>query len=125
MVVLNLIPPKKIYEKANNNSLVILLEIKKTKFLLTGDIEEQREEELINNKLIRNIDYLKVAHHGSKTSSNINLLKVINPKIAIISCGKNNMYKHPHPDVVNRLKELEIKIYQTNVDGNILISKFK
>ena len=121
----NLIPPKKIYEKANNNSLVILLEIKKTKFLLTGDIEEQREEELINNKLIRNIDYLKVAHHGSKTSSNINLLKEINPKVAIISCGKNNMYKHPHPDVVNRLKQLEIKIYQTNVDGNILISKFK
>ena len=85
----------------NNNSVVAKLEYKKFSMLFTGDIEKIAEEKLlknISNNLLKT-DILKVAHHGSKTSSIQEFVKKVQPKIALIGVGKNNKFKHPDSEV--------------------------
>lgn len=118
------LPPLKKYEEENNMSLVCLLEFNKYKILLTGDIEKSRELDIINNHkaLLKNITLLKAAHHGSKTSSSEEFLKFTNPQYIIISAGKNNIYKHPSPLVIDRYKQYKIKFFQLKDLGNIIIT---
>lgn len=95
----------------NNNSLVAKLEYKDFKMLFTGDIEDVAEQHLMkiykNDELKANI--LKVAHHGSKTSTSEEFLKVVLPQIALIGVGENNKFGHPSSEVLNRFKELRCK----------------
>lgn len=92
----------------NNNSLVAKLEYKDFEMLFTGDIEEVAEQALIkmysNNEL--KADILKVAHHGSKSSSTAKFLELVDASIAVIGVGENNKYGHPNDEVLNRLHEL-------------------
>ena len=92
----------------NNNSLVFKLEYKKFEMLFTGDIEEVAEKQLL--KMYSNgelkADVLKVAHHGSKTSSSNEFLEAVDPNIAVIGVGDNNKFGHPNDEVLNRIKEL-------------------
>lgn len=92
----------------NNNSLVFKLEYKKFEMLFTGDIEEVAEKQLL--KMYSNgelkADVLKVAHHGSKTSSTEKFIKTVKPRIALIGVGDNNKFGHPNEAILNRLKEL-------------------
>lgn len=107
----------------NNNSVVAKLEYKKFSMLFTGDIEKIAEEKLlknISNNLLKT-DILKVAHHGSKTSSIQEFVKKVQPKIALIGVGKNNKFKHPDSEVLNRLQQLGTIIYRTDVNGEISI----
>lgn len=94
----------------NNNSLVCKLIYKDCSILFTGDIEEEAEKEILekykNNLDILNSDILKIPHHGSKTSSTINFLKVVKPKSALIGVGENNKFGHPNDDVIERLEDL-------------------
>lgn len=97
--------------KLNNNSLVCKLNYNNFSMLFTGDIEKIAEEEIlknINNDLLK-ADILKVAHHGSKTSSTQKFLESIKPKIALIGVGENNKFGHPNDDVLNRLEALRCK----------------
>ena len=98
----------------NNNSLVFKLEYEAFKILFTGDIEEEAEEQLL--KLYKNgelkADILKVAHHGSKTSSTEKFIKVLNSKIALIGVGQNNKFGHPNSTVINKFDELRCKSLQ-------------
>lgn len=89
--------------------------------LFTGDIEEVAEKEIL--KLDKNLKstVLKVAHHGSKTSSITEFLKQVSPKIAVIGVGKNNNFGHPSDDVLDRLNKLKIKTYRTDLNGEIRI----
>ena len=107
----------------NNNSLVMKLYLKNLTMLFTGDIEEVAERELVklysNNEL--KADILKVAHHGSKTSSTIKFLKAVSPKIALIGVGENNKFGHPNSEVIERLKSLGTAIYRTDEMGEISI----
>jgi len=107
----------------NNNSLVMKLYLKNLTMLFTGDIEEVAERELVklysNNEL--KADILKVAHHGSKTSSTIEFLKAVSPKIALIGVGENNKFGHPNSEVIERLKSLGTVIYRTDEMGEISI----
>jgi competence protein ComEC len=117
-------PPKKgfPFEGTNNSSIVFKIVYKKFSVLLTGDIEFEVEQYLCSkykNKL-RSV-VLKVPHHGSRTSSTEKFIKTVSPEIAIISCGKNNMFGHPHNEVVTRYKKLKIDLYRTDIDGNIKI----
>ena len=95
----------------NNNSLVAKLEYKDFKMLFTGDIEEVAEKQLL--KMYSNgelkADVLKVAHHGSKTSSIIQFLEAVNPSFAVIGVGSNNKFGHPNEEVLNRLEELRCR----------------
>ena len=91
----------------NNNSIVCKLYYGKVSILFTGDIEEKAEKILKNmygNGL--RADILKVAHHGSKTSSTEELLECVRPKIALIGVGKNNKFGHPNEEVIERLELL-------------------
>ena len=87
--------------------------------LLTGDIEKKVENYLVNQDFDLESDILKLAHHGSKSSTIFNFLKAVNPKIAVISVGEDNRYKHPSQEVLERIKDLII--YRTDEDGDICI----
>ena len=108
----------------NNNSIVAKLNYKNVSMLFTGDIEETAEEKLVelygeSNVLKSTI--LKVAHHGSKTSTTQEFLELVSPKIALIGVGKNNLYGHPNVDVLSRLENLNTKIYRTDEMGELTI----
>lgn len=90
--------------------------------LFTGDIEYDAEQELVKeygNKL--KSDILKVAHHGSKTSSSQEFINLVKPEIALIGVGKDNTFGHPNDGVIEKLKKIKAKIYRTDLDGEIII----
>lgn len=96
----------------NNNAIVCKLCYKNFSCIFTGDIEEVAEKELIklysNTKLL-SATVLKVAHHGSKSSSTSEFLELVQPRIALIGVGKNNLYGHPNLDVLARITDLRGK----------------
>lgn len=108
----------------NERSMVLLVEIYGYKMLFTGDIEKEGEE-YIYSKDICNIDILKVAHHGSSTSSNPRLLNKLNPKLSLISCGLNNRYGHPSKETIDTLNSISSAIYRTDLMGSINIKFHK
>lgn len=107
----------------NNNSLVFKLVYKKFSMLFTGDIEEIAEKEIIeeNSAELLKATVLKIAHHGSKSSSTIDFLNAVNPKITLIGVGKNNNFGHPSKITLENLKALNIEIYRTDECGEIMI----
>ncbi len=106
----------------NNNSIVGKLTYGKFSMLLTGDCEANREKVLME-KYGQSLqaDVLKAPHHGSKTSSNRNFLKLVAPKDVLISCGAGNDYGHPHKETLNKYKDLKLNIYRTDKDGTITV----
>lgn len=89
------------------------------KILFMGDASTKREEDIINNYNLSNIDILKVGHHGSKTSSDKSFIDKINPVYSVISVGENNKYGHPNLNVLENLKDTII--YRTDKNGEIKI----
>ena len=85
-------------------------------------IEKYIENKIVNSNMNIESDVLKVGHHGSSTSTSSIFLKKVNPKMAIISVGKNNEFNHPDKKVIHRLNENNVKIYQTSIDGNIVLT---
>lgn len=96
----------------NNNSIVCKLYYNKFSILFTGDIEEIAEQQVLKeykeNIEVLNSNVLKVAHHGSKTSSSQNFLGAVKPQIALIGVGKNNNFGHPSENIINRLKNMRL-----------------
>lgn len=112
--------------KMNNNSIVMMLNIYGYKILFTGDIEKEAEKEIV--KMYKNslkADILVVPHHGSKTSSSEEFLKCVKPDYAICSLGKDNMFKHPNDEIVERYKKYNIKFLRTDENGCIKIKVYK
>lgn len=109
------------YEDANNISIVLKVTFGNTSFLFTGDAEAVVEENLLLSGYELNCDVLKVGHHGSSTSSTDDFIKAVSPDIAVISCGKDNSYGHPHTKVINTLEKYNIDYYRTDRLGNIVI----
>jgi competence protein ComEC len=107
------------YENLNNFSSIIKISYGTTSFLFTGDSEELSEKEVLTQGYDLKSDVLKVGHHGSSSSTSKRFLDAVDPYIAVISVGKDNSYGHPSQEVLSRLKDLTI--YQTDLDGNILI----
>ncbi len=110
------------FRKKNNDSCVLFLQSKNAKILLTGDIERDAEQYLVMKySKYLTADYLVVPHHGSKTSSSYEFLQAVKPKYAIFSYGYNNKYHFPDAEVVARYNNLEIKIFNTALQGMITI----
>lgn len=105
------------FSDKNDSSIVLFIEFKDKKILLTGDVSSKIESELVNK--LGKIDILKVAHHGSKDSTSLDFLYNIRPEYGIISVGKNN-YGHPHPNVLKNLERVNTKIIRTDKSGEIL-----
>lgn len=115
-------PKRKSKMEKNAASLVLQGKTLGYQVLLTGDVEKEGEEELLGEEL-KHTEILKVAHHGSKNSTSSEFLQKVLPQQAIISCGKNNRYGHPHEEVINRLKMHKIKILRTDQKGAIIFQK--
>lgn len=109
-------------DNSNDSSIVTLLKFKKQQFLFTGDISASVENTISSQYDLSKVSVLKVAHHGSNYSSPINYLKVISPKISVISVGKSNSYGHPHKFVLRRLKKYSENIYRTDKVGTIVVT---
>ena len=96
----------------NNNSMVFKMHYKNISILFTGDIEKEAEEQILkeykDSLNVLNSTILKVAHHGSKTSSTQDFIKAINPKITLIGVGENNKFGHPNVEVIERLENSRI-----------------
>ena len=122
MLLLNPIYTSNIYNESdfNNASIVVKLFYKNSKFLFTGDIEEIAEKRMLVWQNNLKSDILKVAHHGSSSSSSLEFLNEVDPIIAVISVGKNN-FGHPSPKIIERLEDKNIKVYRTDENGTIII----
>ncbi|MBQ7410269.1 MAG: ComEC/Rec2 family competence protein [Clostridia bacterium] len=107
----------------NNNSLVFKLCYKEFSILFTGDIEEVAEREIVKiyDKQSLKASVLKVAHHGSKTSSTNEFLEMVKPEIALIGVGEDNKFGHPSEDILKLLNYFNVKIYRTDINGEIVI----
>ena len=105
----------------NNDSLVMRLSFRECSMILAGDLEKQIESELVASNLIHHADILKVAHHGSKTSTTEPFLRAVHPAFAIISAGFANLYGHPNTEVVDRLHAANIDVLRTDQMGAVTI----
>ena len=110
---------RQLYDDENDNSMVLYTELHGIKLLFMGDAGVEVEEDLLEKYNFRDIELLKVGHHGSKTSSSEEFIHKINPRYSIISVGKNDWYHHPNEEILNRLKNSVI--YRTDQDGSVMV----
>jgi competence protein ComEC len=105
----------------NDDSVVIEVVYRDVALLLTGDIGADVERAIVPRLAPATVRILKVAHHGSRTSTSRELLEAWRPQIALISCGRGNPFGHPAPDVVARLEAIGARIYRTDLDGEVTV----
>lgn len=122
IILLNPLYDSDFYDESdfNNASIVVKLFYKNADFLFTGDIEVTAEKKLLVWQNILQSDILKVGHHGSITSTNLEFLDKVDPRIAIITVGKNH-FGHPSQKIIERLEDKNIQIYRTDEDGTVII----
>lgn len=124
LTLTSLAPHSITYEGYNDYSIVLRAEFGDTSFLLVGDAEALSESEMLEKISVNllDCDVLKVGHHGSSTSSSENFLSAVTPQYAVISCGENNDFGHPHSDILERFAELQAneRLFRTDKDGHIV-----
>lgn len=103
----------------NSTSIVIRMQYNNKSYLFMGDAEKINE----STRDWPETDIIKVGHHGSSTSSSQRFLNQVKPKIAIIQLGKGNKYGHPHDEVIKRLEKMNVAIYRTDLQKDILIEQ--
>ena len=106
----------------NNASIVARVTFGQISFLFTGDAESEAESEMLGRDYILNSTILKVGHHGSSTSTTQAFLDAVNPEVAIIMCGRDNQYGHPHEEILSKLTSAGIDIYRTDIHGTVVIT---
>ncbi len=111
-----------LYEDYNDYSIGIRLVHGENAFVLCGDATYESEAEILNNGMRLDANVYLVDHHGSSTSSLPEFVKAIDPQYAIISCGKDNEYGHPHVETLDLLKSAKIEVHRTDLEGDIVIS---
>ncbi len=114
-------PNKEDYgDEANNYSVGILLEHGDKKFVFTGDAEEEAEKDIIDNGIDISADVLKAGHHGSRTASMGDFVAAVHPEYAVISCGEDNEYGHPHAATLNTFRGMGIQVFRTDEQGSLI-----
>ena len=109
------------YSDTNDTSIVLRIDYGSTSFLLTGDMEKTAETDLVNSGVNLRADVLQVGHHGSSTSTGYLFLNSVLPEMAVISCGVNNKYGHPHEETLSILRDAGVDVYRTDLQGTITI----
>jgi len=117
--VLNPLPPST--GNHNRDSIVIKVTYGNINVFMSGDMESKGERDLLKRSSDLSSRILKVSHHGDRDSTSDDFLKSLSPEIAIISVGKANTYARPHQEVLERLKSAGIKVYRTDINGDIII----
>jgi competence protein ComEC len=122
-LVLNFLNPLSIKDdNLNNNSLVFRIEYRTVSFMFTGDAQADGEAQLLSSKLPLSSTILKVAHHGSKSSSTPAFLQAVHPAVAVYTAGLGNPSGNPSPDTLANLAAVGAKIYGTDQNGTIIVS---
>ena len=106
----------------NNTSIVLKITYCSTAFLFTGDAEREVEQAILNRGAYLSATVLKVGHHGSDTSTTYPFLREIMPEYAIISVGKGNSYGHPTDNSLSRLRDADVTVYRTDLNGDIYVT---
>lgn len=106
-------------DDTNNTSIVLRIVYGETSFLFTGDAEEPAEDVILQSGQDIQSTVLKVGHHGSRTSTSEAFLDTVNPAYAVISCGKDNSYGHPHDITLAKLQSKDIEVFRTDEMGDI------
>lgn len=106
----------------NYSSLILKLSIGNSDFIFSGDADQEVEESVINAGYDLNAEVLKVGHHASYTASSDLFLQNINPEYAVISCGADNSYGHPHKEVIDKLNSRNIQYFRTDLSGTIVMT---
>ena len=120
--VINTYTPKGQFEELNDYSTVVKISCGSRKFLITGDAEKEEESDLLAQKFDFRADVLKVPHHGSYKGTTSELLKAVGAQYAVICCGKNNDYGHPHDSTLKRIKMFISNVYITKDNGDIVFT---
>ena len=103
----------------NNTSIVLKITYGQTSFLFTGDAERPEEADILEAGYDLRSTVLKVGHHGSDTATTYPFLREIMPQYALISCGKDNSYGHPHDNALSRLRDADVTLFRTDLQGTI------
>ena len=117
---MEILSPSTITDKNNLNSIVSLLNYKGYEFLFTGDAEKENESEILSSCNLPDIEFLKVGHHGSSSSSTDEFIAKLKPEAVAISCGYNNDYGHPHRSVLDTFRENGSVVYRTDKNGSLV-----
>ena len=107
-------------EDINNTSIVLRIDYGETAFLFTGDAEREAEQVILDSGLPLGATVLKVGHHGSDTSTTYPFLREIMPQYAVISVGTGNSYGHPCEDTLSRLRDADVEVFRTDMQGDIV-----
>lgn len=118
--VFTILAPNETYENVNENSIALRLVHGGNSFLFTGDAESESETAMLKSGKLLSSDVYKVAHHGSSGANSELFLIAVNPEYAVISCGENNDYGHPHSEVLNRLRLMGTEVFRTDEQGTIV-----
>lgn len=118
---LDMLAPVADYDDHNNYSIVCRLNYGETSFLFTGDIEEKAERDILESVTDITATVIKIAHHGSRTSSIKAFLQAVDPEYAVISAGSPNDYGHPHEETLELLELLDIELYRTDLHGDVVL----
>ncbi|MDR3597432.1 ComEC/Rec2 family competence protein [Clostridium sp.] len=108
------------YDDLNNYSIVVKLKYGNNSFIFMGDAQDVSEGEILKKQLDVQADVLKVGHHGSHSSTTQEFLDKVNPKYAVISCGTDNDYGHPHKVTLDKLNAKNINVFRTDLEGTII-----
>jgi competence protein ComEC len=114
--------PRGHFSDVNSNSLVLTVRYDKVTFLLPGDIEQEAERLLLEQGADLQAQVLKVPHHGGRTSSSEPFLARIQPRVAVVSAGYRNRFRHPHQETLDRYRANGIHLYRTDLDGAVTVT---
>lgn len=112
--------PVKTYDNPNDSSIVVSIRHGNNRFLFTGDSTEAAEEDLLDSGTDLSADVYHVGHHGSRTSTSDRFFQAVSPSEAVISCGEDNAYGHPHAQTLNTFRIHGVRVYRTDEDGTIV-----
>lgn len=116
----SILAPLDEYEEANNSSIVLMLKNGGNRFLFSGDAEAESIKDMLMSGEELHADVYKVGHHGSVTAFSQEFLKEVDPQYAVISCGAENAYGHPHWEVRAALEDEDVMIYRTDEQGTVV-----
>lgn len=109
------------YKDLNDYSVGIKLVHKEKSFVFTGDAEAYSENEILQNGIDLKADVFKLAHHGSSSSNSDDFLDAINPSMSVISAKTDNSYGHPHVEIMQAMKDRNIRLFRTDKQGTIIL----
>lgn len=112
--------PNHKYNNPNDASIAFIIQNGNNKFLFTGDAGEEAERDILNGKIDISADVYKAGHHGSKYATSRDFFQAVSPSYAVISCGEDNSYGHPHAATLNIFRSNGVNVYRTDEDGTII-----